>query len=116
MASSSQRSQRELIDLVNANIDMPAHELKDLINANSGPMSQEEHEKLMNTVLHVDLDDVVDRINKAKMRGDNTVVLNLFPMPCTTDACVKRNEPCTTHAHVKRNARSKKACSGPTNR
>ena len=127
MASSS-RSQRELIDLVNANIDMPAHELKDLINAGSTPVSQEEYDKLMNTVVHFDLDDAVDRINKAKMRGDNTVVLNLFPVPCTTDACfkrnepcttnarVKRNEPCTTNARVKRNARSKKTCSGPTNR
>ena len=94
MASSS-RSQRELIELLNANTDMPAHELKDLINANSGPMSQEEHDKLMNTVLHVDLDDVVDRINKAKMRGDRTVVLNLFP-----------------HPSPKPKARSKK-CSGP---
>ena len=98
MASSS-RSQSELIELLNANIDMPAHELKDLINANSGPMSQEEHDKLMNTVLHVDLDDVVDRINKAKMRGDRAVVLNLFP-----------------HPNPKPKAHSKK-CSGPaTNR
>ena len=94
MASSSQRSQSELIELLNANIDMPAHELKDLINANSGPMSQEEHDKLMNTVLHVDLDDFVDHINRARA-GDNTVVLNLFP-----------------HPSAKPKARSKK-CSGP---
>ena len=113
MASSS-RSQSELIELLNANIDMPAHELKDLINANSTPMSQQEHDKLMNTVVHFDLDDFVDHFNRAKA-GDNTV-LNLFPVPCTTDACVKRNEPCTTNARVKRNARSKKTCSGPTNR
>ena len=114
MASSSQRSQSELIELLNANIDIPAHELKNLVNAGSSPMSQEEHDKLMNTVVHFDLDDAVDRINKAKARGDNTVVLNLFPVPCTTDACL--NEPCTTNARPKRNARSKKTCSGPTNR
>ncbi len=95
MASSSQRSQSELIDLLNANIDMPANELKNLINANSGPMSQEEHDKLMNTVVHVDLDHMADHINRAKARGDNTVVLNLFP-----------------HPSPKPKARSKK-CSGP---
>ena len=94
MASSSQRSQSELIELLNANIDMPAHELKNPINANSGPMSQEEYDKLMNTVLHVDLDDFVDHINRARA-GDNTVVLNLFP-----------------HPSPKPKARSKK-CSGP---
>ena len=104
MASSSQRSQSELIDLLNANIDMPPHELKNLINAGSSPMSQEEHDKLMNTVVHFDLDDVTNRINKAKARGDSTVLVNLFPQPCTTGA------------RVKRNARSKKTCSGPTNR
>ena len=94
MASSS-RSQSELIELLNANIDMPAHELKNLINAGSSPMSQEEHDKLMNTVVHVDLDDMVDRINQAKARGDNTVVLNVLP-----------------HCCAKPKARSKK-CSGP---
>ena len=104
MASSSQRSQSELIELLNANIDMPVEELKNLINAGSSPMSQEEHDKLMNTEVHFDLDDVVDRMNKAKARGDKTVVLNLFPQPSTTGA------------RVKRNARSKKTCSGPTNR
>ena len=104
MASSSQRSENELIELLNANSDMSPEELKKLINAGSSPMSQEEVDKLMNTVVHFDLDDVVDRMNKAKARGDSTVVVNLFPQPCTTGA------------RAKRNARSKKTCSGPTNR
>ena len=95
MASSS-RSERELIELINANKHLSGDELKDLINANSTPMSQEEHDKLMNTVVHVDLDDFVDHINRAKA-GDNTVVLNLFPQP---------------RAKPKAKARSKK-CSGP---
>ena len=95
MASSSQRSQRQLIDLLNVNIDMPPHELQQLLNADSSTMSQQEHDKLMNTVVHVDLDDMVDRINQAKARGDNTVVLNVLP-----------------HCCAKPKARSKK-CSGP---
>ena len=95
MASSSQRSQREVIDLLNVNIDMPPHELQQLLNADSSTMSQQEHDKLMNTVVHVDLDDMVDRINQAKARGDNTVVLNVLP-----------------HPRAKPKARSKK-CSGP---
>ena len=92
MASSS-RSQRDLIDLVNANIDMPAHELKDLINAGSTPVSQEEYDKVMNTVVQFDLDEFVDHFNRAKA-GDHTV-LNLFP-----------------HPNPKPKASSKK-CSGP---
>ena len=95
MASSSQRSQRQLIDLLNVNIDMPPHELQQLLNADSSTMSQQEHDKLMNTNVHVDLDDMVDRINQAKARGDNTVVLNVRP-----------------HCCAKPKARSKK-CSGP---
>ena len=102
MARSSQRSQNELIELINANSETSPEELKKLINARSSPMSQEEVDKLMNTVVHFDLDDVVDRMNKAKARGDSTVTLNLFPQPSTTDA------------RVKRNARCKKTCSGPT--
>ncbi len=76
MASSS-RSERELIELINANTHLPAHELKDLINANSTPMSQEEYDKVMNTVVQFDLDEFVDHFNRAKA-GDHTV-LNLFP-------------------------------------
>ena len=95
MASSSQRSQRQLIDLLNVNIDMPPHELQQLLNADSSTMSQQEHDKLMNTNVHVDLDDMVDRINQAKARGDNTVVLNVV-----------------SHCCAKPKARSKK-CSGP---
>ena len=102
MASSSQRSENELIELLNANSDMSPEELKKLINAGSSPMSQEEVDKLMNTVVHFDLDDVTNRINKAKARGDSTVLVNLFPQPSTTDA------------RPKRNARCKKTCSGPT--
>ena len=74
---------------------MPPHELQQLLNADSSTMSQQEHDKLMNTVVHVDLDDMVDRINQAKARGDNTVVLNVLPHLC-----------------AKPKARSKK-CSGP---
>ena len=92
MASSSHRSQSELIAF--ANIDMPPHELQRLLNADSSTLSQQEHDKLMNTVVHVDLDDFVDHINRARA-GDNTVVLNLFP-----------------HPSAKPKARSKK-CSGP---
>ena len=104
MARSSQRSQNELIELINGNSETSPEELKKLINARSSPMSQEEVDKLMNTVVHFDLDDVTNRINKAKARGDSTVLVNLFPQPCKTGA------------RVKRNARSKKTCSGPTNR
>ena len=104
MARSSQRSQNELIELINANSEMSPEELKKLINAGSSPMSQEEVDKLMHTVVHFDLDDVTNRINKAKARGDSTVLVNLFP------------QPSTTNARPKRNARSKKTCSGPTNR
>ena len=104
MASSSQRSENELIELLNANIDMSPEELKKLINAGSSPMSQEEVDKLMNTVVHFDLEDVTNRINKAKARGDSTVLVNLFPQPSQL----------TTDARPKRNARSKQTCSGPT--
>ena len=102
MARSSQGSQNELMEMINANSDMSPNELKRLINAGSSPMSQQEVDKLMNTVVHFDLDDVVDRMNKAKARGDSTVFVNLFPQPCTTGA------------RPKRNARSKQTCSGPT--
>ena len=102
MARSSQRSQNELIELINANSEMSPEELKKLINVRSSPMSQEEVDKLMNTVVHFDLDDVTNRINKAKARGDSTVFVNLFP------------QPSTTNARPKRNARSKQTCSGPT--
>ena len=95
MASSSQRSQRELIDLLNVNIDMPPHELQQLPNADSSTLTQQEHDKLMNTVVHVDLDHMADHINRAKARGDNTVVLNVLP-----------------HPRAKPKARSNK-CSGP---
>ena len=86
MASSS-RSERELIELINANTHLPAHELKDLINANSTPMSQEEYDKVMNTVVQFDLDEFVDHFNRAKA-GDHTV-LNLFPFP-KPKACSKK--------------------------
>ena len=93
MASSSQRSQRELTAFTN--IDMPPHELERLLNADSSTLTQQEHDKLMNTVVHFDLDHMVDHINQIKARGDNTVVLNALP-----------------HCCAKPKARSKK-CSGP---
>ena len=66
----------------------------------SSQMSQDELDKLMNTVVYFDLDDVVNRMNKAKARGDSTVLVNLFPQQ--------------TEAATDRNARSKQTCSGPT--
>ena len=69
--------------------------------AHSSQMSQDELDKLMNTVVFFDLDDVVDRMNKAKARGDSTVLVNLFP---------DQSSEVTTD----RNARSKQTCSGPT--
>ena len=65
----------------------------------SSQMSQDELDKLMNTVVFFDLDEVVDRMNKAKARGDSTVVVNLFP---------QQSSEVTTD----RNARSKQTCSG----
>ena len=100
MASSSQRSHNELMEMINANSDMSPEELKKLINAGSSPMSQEAHDKLMNTVVHFDLDDVTNRINQAKARGNETVIVNLFPQPRTT-------------GRAKPKARSKQTCSGP---
>ena len=97
-------SQPQLTELLNANSQMSAEELKNLINARSSPMSQEEVDKLMNTVVHFDLDDVTNHINKAKARGDSTVLVNLFPQPSQL----------TKNARPKRNARSKQTCSGPT--
>ena len=91
MASSS-RSQRELTAFTNT--DMPPHELERLWNADSSTLTQQEHDKLMNTMVHFDLDHMVDQINRARA-GDNTVVLNLFP-----------------HHSAKPKARCKK-CSGP---
>ena len=44
MASSS-RSERELIELMNANQHLSDDELKDLINADQPPMTQEEHDQ-----------------------------------------------------------------------
>ena len=76
------------------NIDMPPHELERLLNADSSTLTQQEHDKLMNTVVHFDLDHMVDQTNRAKA-GDNTVVLNLISLP-----------------RAKPKARSKK-CSGP---
>ena len=67
--------------------------------AHSSQMSQDELDKLMNTVVFFDLDDVVDRMNKAKARGDSTVLVNLFP---------DQSSEVTTD----RNARSKQTCSG----
>ena len=65
----------------------------------SSQMSQDELDKLMNTVVFFDLDDVVDRMNKAKARGDSTVVVNLFPDQ-------------SSEVSTDRNARSKQTCSG----
>ena len=65
----------------------------------SSQMSQDELDKLMNTVVYFDLDDVVNRMNKAKARGDSTVFVNLFP---------DQSSEVTTD----RNARSKQTCSG----
>ena len=96
MASSSQRSQRELIDFLTAYTDMPPHEperLLNALNADCSTLTQEEHDKFMNTVVRVDLDHLVDHINRVRA-GDNTV-LNLLPQP-----------------RAKPKARSKK-CSGP---
>ena len=99
MASSS-RSQRELIELINANTHLPAHELKDLINANSTPMTQEEYDQYMNSVWDVDLDRMVEQINRARA-GDNSVILHIFP-----------HASAKSKARAKPKARSKK-CSGP---
>ena len=103
MASSS-RSERELIELINANQHLSADELKDLLNADQPPMTQEEHDQfnnlLKNTVWDVDLDRMAEQINRARA-GDNSVILHIFP-----------------HASAKSKARAKpkacsKKCSGP---
>ncbi len=78
------------------NIDMPPHELERLFLADSSTLTQQEHDKLMNTVLHFDLDHLVDQLNRAKA-GDNTVVMNLFirPSPKPKARCKKCSGPAT---------------------
>ena len=65
--------------------DMPPHELERLWSADSSTLTQQEHDKLMNTVVRVDLDDLVDHINHVRA-GDNTV-LNLLALANQTSTC-----------------------------
>ena len=89
MASSS-RSERELIELINANKHLSGDELKDLINANQTPMTQEEYDQYMNSVWDVDLDRMVEQINRARA-GDNSVILHVFPRASAKPkACSKK--------------------------
>ena len=87
-----------MIELINANQHLSDDELKDLLNANEPPMTQEEHDQFKNwcknTVFDVDLDRMVEQINRARA-GDNSVILHICP-----------------HASAKPKACSKK-CSGP---
>ena len=72
------------------NTDMPPDELERLFLADRSTLTQQEHDKLMNTVIHLDLDQLVDQLNRAK-EGDNTVVMNLFIRPSPKPkACSKK--------------------------
>ena len=63
-------------------------------------LSQDELDKLMNTVVHFDMNELVRVTNQARQRGnESTIVLNLFPGQVGEVA-------------TQRNARSKQTCSG----
>jgi len=63
-------------------------------------LSPDELNKLVDTVVFFDMDELVRVTNKAKQRGnDSTIVLNLFPGQVGEVA-------------TQRNARSKQTCSG----
>ena len=78
------------------NTDMPPDELERLFLADRSTLTQQEHDKLMNTVIHLDLDHLVDQLNRAK-KGDNTVVMNLLirPNPKPKARCKKCSGPAT---------------------
>ena len=63
-------------------------------------LSQDELDKLMDTVVNFDMNELVRVTNQARQRGnDSTIVLNLFP---------RQSSEVTTQ----RNDRSKQTCSG----
>ena len=62
-------------------------------------LSQDELDKLMDTVVHFDMNELVRVTNQARQRGnDSTIVLNLFPRQSSEVA-------------TQRNDRSKQTCS-----
>ena len=62
-------------------------------------LSQDELDKLMDTVVHFDMDELVRVTNQARQRGnDSTIVLNLFPRQ-------------SSEVGTQRNDRSKQTCS-----
>ncbi len=66
-------------------------------HSSQNAMSPDELNKLLNTVVFFDLDEMVDGINKARARGgESTVVLNAY----------------TSKVGAQRNDRSKQTCSG----
>jgi len=62
-------------------------------------LAQDELDKLMDTVVHFDINDLVRVTNQARQRGnDSTIVLNLFPRQ-------------SSEVGAQRNDRSKQTCS-----
>ena len=62
-------------------------------------LAQDELDKLMDTVVYFDMDELVRVTNQARQRGnDSTIVLNLFPRQ-------------SSEVGAQRNDRSKQTCS-----
>ena len=62
-------------------------------------LSQDQLDKLMDTVVHFDINELVRVTNQARQRGnDSTIVLNLFPRQ-------------SSEVGAQRNDRSKQTCS-----
>ena len=68
-------------------------------HSSQNALSPDELNKLMDTVVFFDMDELVRVTNKAKQRGnDSTIVLNLFPRQ-------------SSEVGAQRNDRSKQTCS-----
>ncbi len=62
-------------------------------------LAKDQLDKLMDTVVHFDMDELVRDTNQARQRGnDSTIVLNLFPRQ-------------SSEVGAQRNDRSKQTCS-----
>ena len=68
-------------------------------HSSQNALSQDQLDKLMNTVVHFDINEMVRVTNQARQRGnDSTIVLNLFPRQ-------------SSEVGTQRNDRSKQTCS-----
>ena len=68
-------------------------------HSSQNALSQDQLDKLMDTVVHFDMNELVRVTNQARQRGnDSTIVLNLFPRQ-------------SSEVGAQRNDRSKQTCS-----